>query len=182
MLQENWQENPLPWQNRAALSTMNLIKKTLELFKIVGPMKKRQDAIVRVGKGEKNRTFKFNLSGPIDLSKLKSKSKEMGVTINDLFAGAVIAAYTKLDLPEERKPSQYLCYLAASTASSKIIDDQFQPENEATVVSPVFERNTDLTQASLNVREVMAPFKGRHDLFEAQWRLLYFLKRVFSNQ
>ena len=96
---------------------MNLIRRTLELFKIVGPMKKKQDAIVRVGKGEKNRTFKFNLSGPIDLSKLKSKSKEMGVTINDLFAGAVIAAYTKLDLPEERKPSQYLCYLAASTST-----------------------------------------------------------------
>ena len=71
---------------------------------------------------------------------------------------------------------------AASTATERQIDDQFQPENKVTGVGPVFERCTDLSQASLAVKEAMAPFRGRHDLYEAQNRFSDALTKVLSNK
>ena len=116
----------------------------LELGKITGPLKKKQDAIIKIGKGQQNDKFEYCLSGPIELQQLKQKSKALDVTINELFSGAIVTAYSKLDLPEERTPSQFLGMSAVSTATDRQIDDQFQPENNVTSIGPVYERCEDL--------------------------------------
>ena len=68
---------------------------------------------MHTGKGEPGETFSYNLSGPIDLAELKAHSKDLNVTINELFVGAVVTAYSKLELPEERRPSAFRAWLAA---------------------------------------------------------------------
>ena len=68
------------------------------------------------------------------------------MTINELFVGAVVTAYSKLELPEERTPSAFGGWLAASTAiENKPMDvDEFVPENEIISMQPVFDRCSDL--------------------------------------
>ena len=52
------------------------------------------------------------------------------MTINDLFVGAIVTAYSKLDLPEERTPSHLRGMVAVSIAEEKPMDiDEFIPEN-----------------------------------------------------
>lgn len=78
-----------------------------------------------------------------------------------------MTAYSKLELPEERTPSAFRAFLAASTAlDSKPMDvGEFEPENEVVSMQPVFERCTDLEQASLAVKRELMPVRGRKDLF-----------------
>ena len=122
---------------------------------------------MHTGKGEPGQTYSYKLSGPIDLAELKARSKELNVTINELFVGAVVTAYSKLELPEERTPSAFRAWLAASTAlESKPMDaGEFVPENEVISMQPVFDRCTDLKQASLAVQRELVPIRGRKDLF-----------------
>ena len=39
----------------------------------------------------------------------------MGVSINELFGGAIISAYSKLDLAEDKRPSQFNACVPIST-------------------------------------------------------------------
>ena len=60
-----------------------------------------------VGKGEASGKNQFCISQDISLPELKVKAKSLGMTIGELFNAAAIVAYSKLDLPEERKPTQF---------------------------------------------------------------------------
>ena len=59
-----------------------------------------------------NNRQSYHVSDDLDLAELKKKSKAYGVTINDLFTGACISAYSKLDRPEELKPTQFNTWIA----------------------------------------------------------------------
>ena len=68
----------------------------------------KRSEIKQNGKGSSHSaTVAFHVSEDIDLLALKRKSKEFGVTINELFMGACVSAYSKLDIPEEMRPSQF---------------------------------------------------------------------------
>ena len=54
---------------------------------------------------EDKRPLVYHISEDLDVMQLKNLSKAYGVTINDLFHGACIAAASKLDVPDELKPS-----------------------------------------------------------------------------
>ena len=56
---------------------------------------------------------------------MKKRSKELDITINELFVGAIVSAYSKLDLPKDRTPEQLLGMLAVSTANRESISDDF---------------------------------------------------------
>lgn len=49
--------------------------------------------------------------------------------MNDLFMGAIVTAYSKLDLPAERKPSEYVSIVAVGLGNDKLIREDFQPGN-----------------------------------------------------
>ena len=66
---------------------------------------KNREQTMQVGKGVQNNRQSFHISDDIDLAELRKKSKDYGVSINDFFTGACISAYSKLDRPEELKPS-----------------------------------------------------------------------------
>ena len=117
MLQDQaWQDNPVPRPVIERLPTWKVFFKSFELMKILDSWKKKQDATEKVVIGEPSGKYSYNVSGPIDLELLKYHSKELNVTINEMFVGAVLAAYSKLELPEERMPAQVRAFVAVSTA------------------------------------------------------------------
>lgn len=125
MMQDNWLENPVPLPDRELLSTGQFLRKLFDLTKVLIPTDKRIKSIKNIGKGAKGEDFHYKLSGPIQLSELKKQSKQLGVTINDLFMGAIVTAYSKLDLPEERRPSEFMSQMAVGLANKKTITDDF---------------------------------------------------------
>ena len=92
---------------------------------------------------------------------IKEKSKKLGVTIKELYTGAVIAAYSKLDLPEGRMPERFSVEFSMAATSAKVLDNSFQPVNEATLVSRVYEPCKDLTEATLAAKRAWADINGR---------------------
>ena len=46
------------------------------------------------------------MSPDLSLMDLKTKAKAQGMTIGELFNTAAVVAYSKLDLPEDQKPTQ----------------------------------------------------------------------------
>ena len=92
MLQDrDWKENPVPraFTSRSQrLTTWQVFYKWFELIGNLTAYGKKQDAIKRVGKGEPSSEYSYSVSGPIDLKILKQKSKQLDVTINELFVGA----------------------------------------------------------------------------------------------
>ena len=71
-----------------------------------------REQIKQFGKGEGNNRQSFHISDDIDLAELKKKSKAYGVTINDLFVGSCISAFSKIDRPEELKPTGITAMIA----------------------------------------------------------------------
>ena len=71
---------------------------------------------------------------------------------------------------------------AASIATKLEINDftDFVPTNEVGSASPVIDRYTDLSEASLAVKKELLPFKNRVDLMETQTRFASFLGNKFS--
>ena len=67
----------------------------------------------------KNNTRNYFISDDIRLGALLLKALPNRLGINDLFFGACITAWSKLDLPVESKPSQFNCFMASSLWSSK---------------------------------------------------------------
>ena len=81
----------------------------------MGSLAKVREEIKQTGKGVMNKSQRFHVSDDIDSAQLKKKAKDFGVTVNDLFTGACISAYSKLDRPEELKPSQLNTIMAYGT-------------------------------------------------------------------
>ena len=78
----------------------------------------------------------------------------MGVSINDLFGGAIISAYSKLDLAEDKRPSQF------NTCVHIFIGPEdhyqlFRPKSNFGVWRVIQEPNTDLKQACLAYKKQM---------------------------
>ena len=94
-------------------------------MKILAPFKKKQDAIAKYSKGTPTKNYEYVQGRPIELQKVKQKSKQLGVTFNELLAGAIVTAYSKLDLAEERRPSQFMVLSAAGVQADVKIDDNF---------------------------------------------------------
>ena len=112
----------------------------MEIKNKFGGIKKLQDVVEerksttkQLGYDAKSRNNlrHFYLSEDIALSALKTKAKGAGLTINDLFCGAIHTAWSKLDLPEEKKPSQFNCFMAANLWSSDDLHAlPFSPDNK----------------------------------------------------
>ena len=101
MLQDrDWRENPVPIAFSKPLSTWQVFYKWFAAMRPMIAYKNKQKTIERVGKGDPSSERDYQISGPIDLKSLKTRSKELDVTINELFLGSIVAAYSKLDLPE----------------------------------------------------------------------------------
>ena len=74
------------------------------------------------------------MSPDISLADLKTKAKAQGMTIGELFNTAAIVAYSKLDLPEDKKPSQFNTFQACSVWPTETAQDEnFQPKNNITI-------------------------------------------------
>ena len=117
MLQDrDWRENPVPIAFSPPLSTWQVFTKWFGAMRPIMAYKNRQKVIERVGKGDPSSERDYQISGPIDLQSLKKRSKELDVTINELFLGSIVAAYSKLDLPVEITPSHFNTIIAVSIA------------------------------------------------------------------
>ena len=91
------------------------IKKTLDYM---GEKDKIFKATERVGKGIRTKEYSYCVSEDIDLIGLKKAAKSKGLSINELFNTAAVVAYSKMELPEERTPSQFNVNQAISLWSS----------------------------------------------------------------
>ena len=69
----------------------------MEFFNLLDAGEKKKFEIKEVGNGIKSGHQSFHISDDIDLATLKKKTKDYGVTINDLFTGACVSAFSKLD-------------------------------------------------------------------------------------
>ena len=68
------------------------------------------------------------------MPELKVRAKSLGMTIGELFNTAAVVAYSKLDLPEDRKPSQLNTFQACSVwPHATALDENFQPKNNITL-------------------------------------------------
>ena len=61
----------------------------------------------RVGKGIRNGRVSYSVSEDINLTELKKYAKSKDLSLNELFNTAAIVAYSKMDLPEYRTPTQF---------------------------------------------------------------------------
>ena len=57
------------------------------------------DSTTTVGTGKISKKKEFYISEDIDLTNLKKKAKDAGITINDLFMGACVSSFSNLNLP-----------------------------------------------------------------------------------
>ena len=64
-------------------------------------------SIKKNNKGEPNYKKTLVISEPVPISVLKEKAKSMGVSINELFGGAVIKSFSHLNSSKANKPSQF---------------------------------------------------------------------------
>lgn len=68
---------------------------------------KQMKANERVGLGALNGKFDYIVSEDLDINTIKAKAKSLGLSIGELFNTATVVAYSKLDLPEDRRPATY---------------------------------------------------------------------------
>ena len=87
-----------------------------------------------VGKGWQIGVNHYCVSPDLSLADLKTKAKAQGMTIGELFNTAAVVAYSKLDLPEDRKPAQLNTFQACSIWPNETSQDEnFQPTNNITL-------------------------------------------------
>ena len=113
-MQDDSSANSVPCPNRQSFSLEEKMDKTAEYTSMLEKSKNRYDAFkqVEVATTPFTRQFDLFISEDISLPKLKTRAREAGLTINDLFSGACITAFSKLNLPEEKRPSQFTCKMA----------------------------------------------------------------------
>ena len=92
------------------------IKKTLEYM---GEKDKIFGATKCLGKGTVNGKYSYCVSDDINLIAIKKSAKSKGLSVNDYFNTAAIVAFSKMDLPEDRTPSQFNVNQAISLWSSQ---------------------------------------------------------------
>ena len=68
-----------------------------EYFKIIGANEEQWDKIKNNHKDEPTGEKLLCFSEPISIPDLKVRAKSLGVSVNDLFSGAVISGLSKLD-------------------------------------------------------------------------------------
>lgn len=87
--------NGVPFPDRRAPTTREILGKMGEFLTFIDELEKKKGAIEQTGNGKPSGRQSFHVSDDIDLIALKQKSKDYGVTINDLFTGACTAALSK---------------------------------------------------------------------------------------
>ena len=106
--------NIVPVADRKETTLMDMIAKVKEFSDIAQQLMDKRATIKQTGvikrkeslfAAEEKRPLAYHISEDLNITELKKKSKAFGVTINDLFHGACIAAVSKLDIPDELKPS-----------------------------------------------------------------------------
>ena len=87
--------NSVPFPDRRAPTTCEILGKMGEFLTFTDELEKKKNAAEKIGNGQTSGRQSFHVSDDIDLIALKKKSKDYGVTINDLFTGACTSALAK---------------------------------------------------------------------------------------